>query len=286
MKKYSYNENINMLEVHPEYVEAGIQHAEKKGYSSLRFIKLDYSNSDTAYTLDLTPLRETDFIESISISDTFKIAKYDIEALYTLKNLKKLTCENKNIIFDYSRFNNLEELYVHYHKKSQHFSTLSSLKVLMLHSFSDQDCSALREFKRLEKLFLTGASVENLDGLEGLVNLQVFKLSYSSKVFDVTPAFKIPKLSLLHIEECKNIRDISLSEDNHSIEDLFVSEVDSLSFISQMKGLQKLKFWSLKDGQLAPIIEKNPPLDEVDFYPNKRYYSHTKEEIKQILKGK
>ncbi|WP_028592826.1 hypothetical protein [Paenibacillus massiliensis] len=83
MKKYSYNENINMLEVHPEYVEAGIQHAEKKGYSSLRFIKLDYSNSDTAYTLDLTPLREKDFIESISISDTFKIAKYDIEALYT-----------------------------------------------------------------------------------------------------------------------------------------------------------------------------------------------------------
>ncbi|MEK3784962.1 hypothetical protein [Paenibacillus sp. FSL K6-1230] len=49
MKKYSYNENIDMLEVHPEFVEAGIKHAEKKGYSSLRFIKLDYSNSDTAH---------------------------------------------------------------------------------------------------------------------------------------------------------------------------------------------------------------------------------------------
>ncbi|WP_155988617.1 hypothetical protein [Paenibacillus massiliensis] len=49
MKKYSYNENIDMLEVHPEFVEAGIKHAGKKGYPSLQFIKLDYSNSDTAH---------------------------------------------------------------------------------------------------------------------------------------------------------------------------------------------------------------------------------------------
>lgn len=224
MKKYSYNENIDTLEVKPEFVEEGIKHAEKKGYSSIRFIKLDYSNSDTTYTLDLTPLIEKDFIEAISISDTFKIAKYDIEALYTLNNLKKLTCENKKIIFDYSKFNNLEELYIHYHKKSQNFPTLSSLKVLMLYSFSDKDCLVLSEFKKLEELFLTGSSVENLNGLESLVNLKVLKLSYNSKVSDLTPVFRIPKLSLLHIEKCKNIGGICLSENNDSIEEMYASE--------------------------------------------------------------
>ncbi|TVY02057.1 leucine-rich repeat domain-containing protein [Cohnella terricola] len=282
MKKYSFNDNIQEFEIDPEFIKEGVKQAEKKGYSSIRIISLN-DNKGKTYNLDLTPMENKSFIKLVSISDNFRVGKFNIDALYTLSNLTQLFCENKSIIFDYALLPRLEHIYYDYSHKSLNFTSLIALKSIVIRGFSEMDCTILSGFKRLESLYLSGGNIESLNGIENLQNLLVINLSYCAKLSDIKPVLTLQKLHTLHVEKCKRVNDIVVTDDNHSLENVFVSELESLLFIEKLKNLKKLKFWDLKDGNILPVLEKSPPLEEVDFFPNKKHYSHKKEQIEAIL---
>ncbi|TVY02068.1 leucine-rich repeat domain-containing protein [Cohnella terricola] len=282
MKKYSFNENIQAFEIDPQFIKEGVKQAEKKGYSSIRIISLN-DNKGERYDLDLTPMEDKSFINAVSISNTFKVKNFNIDALYTLDKLTKLICNHEKIIFDYSMLHTIEELYIDYNEMSLNFSSLKALKHVTIFGLSENDCALIKGFHHLESLYLSGGNFESLNGVENLQNLRILKLNYCSKISDIKLVFNLQKLHTLHVEKCKRVNDIVVTNDNHSLENVFVSEVESLLFIEKLKNLKKLKFWNLKDGNLLPVIEKSPPLEEVDFFPDKKHYSHKKEQIEAIL---
>ncbi|EAT7817951.1 toxin, partial [Salmonella enterica] len=105
---------------------------------------------------------------------------------------------------------------------------------------------------------------------------------YSPNVIDISSINKIKTLSYLHVEKCKKLTEFSFLRDNESICDLFLSDVDSLSFIPEMKSIKNLKFWNLKDGDLSYLLNSST-LKTVDFHPDKKSYSHRKDEINKKI---
>lgn len=84
------------------------------------------------------------------------------------------------------------------------------------------------------------------------------------------------------IEKCKQLTYLSFLADNSTIKDLQVSDVNSLEFVKSMKNLHKINFWNCKNGDLSPLLEC-PSLREVSFHPERRHYSHKKDEINNLL---
>lgn len=107
-------------------------------------------------------------------------------------------------------------------------------------------------------------------------------LQYLNNLEDAHALSKLTGLERLQIEKCKQLTDLSFLKENSTIKELQVSDVDSLEFVNSMKNLHKINFWNCKDGDLSPLLEC-PSLREVSFYPEKRHYSHKKDEINHLL---
>ncbi|PSL47543.1 internalin A [Chitinophaga niastensis] len=282
MKAYNFNENIQELEIDPQSITEGLNHAQKKGYTAIRIYTLN-ANAGKTYDLDLSPFSGKDFVTSLSVSDSFKIKKLDFDALYNLKHLKKLSFDDKKFKIDFAQLPQLETLYFTYNDDLQNIAALKHLHHLLIKALSQDDCSILTGLTHLKELRLSGGSFTSLSGIEGAPDLQDVNLNYCTKLTDITAIRKLAQLNKLQIEKCKNLTDFPFLANNDVIKELFISELHTLSFVPSMKKLEKLKFWDLKDGDISPVL-KSKSLKEVDFYPSKKHYSHTKEEIKQLLK--
>jgi hypothetical protein len=92
----------------------------------------------------------------------------------------------------------------------------------------------------------------------------------------------LKRLTFLHVEKCANVTDYSFLSGNDSIEELFISDLDSLSFVPNMKRLHKLHFWNLKDGDLSPVLQAKSL--KVVWFLDKRHYSHRRAEIDALWK--
>ncbi len=138
--------------------------------------------------------------------------------------------------------------------------------------------------KSVKKIRLLG-SYTSLDGIEGMRRLESLSLIFSPKVVDALKINELSNLVFLYIEKCKNLSDFSFLNGNDSIEEIFISELDSVSFVPEMNKIKSIKFWNLKDGDLNPIL-KSKTLKSVYFYPDKRNYNYKLDEITEFLSNK
>lgn len=100
----------------------------------------------------------------------------------------------------------------------------------------------------------------------------------TSKIFDISEINELEKLSSLYIEKCKRLLNFDFLKRNNSMEELFISELDSLSFIPTMKKLKTISFWNVKDGNLEPLLN-SLTLKNIYFYPNRKYYDYKLQDI-------
>jgi internalin A len=91
---------------------------------------------------------------------------------------------------------------------------------------------------------------------------------------------KLTSLRDLHVEKCGWTDFSNLRLD--SLRTLFVSKAQSLRFIKQLKKLDDLDFWDCVDGDLSPILA-HPSLTRINFYPEKKHYSHKLAEVRGEL---
>jgi internalin A len=280
-KKFEFNEHINALEVDPRFLKDGLLYAEKKKYTAIRIMDLNERNG-SSYDLDLAPFAENRSIRSLIISDNFKVAKAYIDAIYAMHGLKELSFRDKKIKPDFSRLSQLEALFMHYNGVPEGFSSLRNLTHLLMVSLGAKDCSMFKDLTALKLLRMSGGSFETLDGLEELEHLAEIRIDHCPQLNDVSAIGKLRSLKILYIEKCKRLSDFSCLSGNNSIEELFVSELDSIAFVSSMKNIKSLRFWSLTDGDINPVF-KAKKLGYVYFTPNKKHYTHTAEEVKSLL---
>ncbi|CAI8809042.1 hypothetical protein EMIT091MI3_210068 [Kosakonia quasisacchari] len=78
------------------------------------------------------------------------------------------------------------------------------------------------------------------------------------------------------------MREFAVLEKNHSIEELFLADVDSVEFVPGIAALKIIKFCNLVDGNMEPMLTSKT-LQQVDFYPMKKSCSHSKDETNQHL---
>lgn len=282
MNKFKYNETIEHLEIDPLYLEEGLSYAYNNGYKNIRIFSLNINNS--AITLDLSAFYNKSFISSLIISDDFKVNKItNTEALYSLDNLESLSCSQK-IKLDFSFLDKLKKLYILYNKNLINLNKLVFVENLFLRSFNEENCSIINKMKSVKKIRLLG-SYTSLDGIEGMRGLESLSLIFSPKVVDALKINGLSNLVYLYIEKCKNLSDFSFLNGNDSIEEIFISELDSVSFVPEMNKIKSIKFWNLKDGYLNPIL-KSKTLKSVYFYPDKRNYNYKLDEITEFLSNK
>jgi internalin A len=280
MKKFRFNENINEFEIDHRCIEEGVKFAEKKNYPAIRIV--DLKEDGKARHLDLSPLSGNTFIESLSISDDVKISKVSLEALYSMESLTKLSFQDKKIQPDYSKLSNLQVLYMKFSDLPTGFSCLEKMTDLLITSLNHENCSFFDGLHSLKELRLSGGTIKTLSGIEKAVNLMDVKMDHCSKLHDISSLSALKNLKNVHIEKCKLVTDFSCLTDNTTITHLFASTIDSISFVPTMPQLTSLHFWDLTDGDLNPLLETKL-LKEVDFYPNKKHYSYTREEINSLL---
>ncbi len=279
MVKYNYNEVIGYLEIDPQCIIEGIEYAENNKFNAIRIRTLN-QNSGEKYEINFASFKDKFFIEKLIINDDFKIRKiHNVETLYTLKKLKHLQFKH-SLNIDLSHFIQLESLYIKDDKKIENIHLLINLKDLLISSTKKEDCSQLKELKNLRTLRLSG-SIKSLRGIENLTKLTDFKVSYSSKLEDINLLSLLPNLEKLHIEKCKLLTDFSFLNGNNSIKELFIDNLNSINFVPTMLNLDKINFWFCKDGNMKPLLN-NKNVKQINFYPNKRHYTHTIEEIIEL----
>ncbi|WP_299315732.1 leucine-rich repeat domain-containing protein [uncultured Aquimarina sp.] len=285
MKKFEKSSVKNILSIDPFSLNEGVKYAISNNISSLAIKPLnayaEYGFSDPKelykIKLDTTNIIENKKIEELSFSDHINLSKNDIENLYTLENLKSLSFKNKTFKLDFCFLTQLEKLNFKYNKGVTNLNTLHNLKELLIISLSESNLINLSNLESLITLRLTRGNFISVEGIENL-KIERLDINYNNKIKDINPIGKLSNLKVLNIEKCKQLTDFSFLKGNETIKELFVDNLDSIEFISSMPNLEKINFWFSKDGNMKPLLESKS-LKQINFYPNKKHYSHTIEEI-------
>ena len=278
MIKYSYNSAIDFLEIDPTALYDGLAYAEKNGYTALRICCLNHNDGER-YILDFSDFADRLFVRKLIIGNCFLIKKIlNVDALYTLRNLEYLSIDQP-IKLDLLQFSNLKTLYFTGDNKLKNIGALINLRDLLMTSTTHQDLTHLENLRNLETLRICGGRITSLKGIEAFRNLERLDLLYCRKLIDVDSISKLANLKKLHIEKCVQLANFSFLQGNQTIRNLFVEKTTNLGFISSMSNLEKFSFWNCIDGNLEPLI--HVPC-RIYFYPNKRHYSHTLEQINKM----
>jgi len=104
----------------------------------------------------------------------------------------------------------------------------------------------------------------------------------NSNLYNANGLAQLNNLEWLDIEGSKKMTDYSFLNNNKSIKKLLISDLDSLDFVRNIEKLESINFWNCKSGDLSPLLEC-PTLKEVSFNPQKKHYSHKKDEINNVL---
>ena len=196
--------------------------------------------------------------------------------LYYLKNLKNLTLSVKNSTqhLDFSKFVDLESLFVDWYQKFPDLTQCNNLKELHLWKFKPKtkSFSELVLPKNLEVLSITQSNIQSLrelclpnlkdfgayycnslDNTEGInkfsENLQTLIFQYSRKLVNYNDLKFCKKLEKLIIADCGNI--------------------PNLNWLTELKNIKHFSFWNttLNDGNVKPCFG----IDYVSFKDSKHY---------------
>ena len=229
----------------------------EEGINTIRLTTHNYKldNLDFLNDYDLTFIRSIDIL-----SDSVE----NINGLYSLQNIEKITSTNKNI--DYSRFPKLKsiggELSSYSYKTLSDLNTLESIGIS--NKFKENDVTIFSKNKSLRSLMLRGSKITSLKGLENFKELVYLELFHNRNIVS---------LEGITEEHNKNIKEISIytapklfyvSEylrklTNLEYLQLEVKKVDSFSFLNKLMSLKILgihnKLSDVEDGDKAPLIE-------------------------------
>ena len=229
--------------------------------------------------MDFSDFADREFVRELIIGNSFLIEKIlNVDALYTLRNLESLSIDQP-IQLDLLHFCNLTTLYITGDNKVKNIEALINLRHLLMTSTTHKDLTHLENLRNLEILRICGGRITSLQGIEAFRNLERLDLLYCRKLIDVDSISELAYLKKLHIEKCGQVANLDFLQGNQTIRNLFVEKVTNLGFISSMTNLEKLSFWNCIDGDLEPLIHTP---SQIYFYPNKKHYSHTLEQIKKI----
>lgn len=269
------------LTIHVENFKEGVEYAAQKKLQQIHLIGGRAKNVIVDFK-ELNKLSET--LQYISfIQDIRNVINF--ESIYNLKEMRKIYIHDKQkFTFDVSRFTKLQHLGGDYWNGLINLDKAYSLTSLVICKYPFPNLVQFSALRNLEILHIYGSKIQNLDGVEKL-SISELSLARNNKLDDIHKINEVSSLENLEIECCKKLLDFSFLKGNSNIEDLFIDKLDSIDFVESMPNLKKINFWNCKDGNMTPLL-KSQSLEDVNFYPNKRHYTHTLKEIEEIRQKK
>ena len=269
------------LTIHVENFKEGVEYAAQKKLQQIHLIGGRAKNVIVDFK-ELNKLSET--LQDISfIQDIGNVINF--ESIYNLKEMRKIYIHDKQkFTFDVSRFTKLQHLGGDYWNGLINLDKAYSLTSLVICKYPFPNLVQFSALRNLEVLHIYGSKIQNLDGVERL-SIRELSLARNNKLDDIHKINEVSSLENLEIECCKKLLDFSFLKGNSNIKDLFIDKLDSIDFVESMPNLKKINFWNCKDGNMTPLL-KSQSLEDMNFYPNKRHYTHTLKEIEEIRQKK
>ena len=271
----------NYLTIHVEDFQEGIKYAAQIKIRQIHLIG--------------SPAKDVivDFKELDNLSETLQVISFiqdignvvNFESIYNLKEMRKVYFQDKQkFTFDISRFTKLQHLGSDYWDGLINLDKAYSLTSLVICKYPFPDLLLLSALRNLEILHIYSSQIQSLYGVERL-SIRKLCLARNNKLEDIHQINEVSSLESLQIEGCRRLENFSVLKGNSHIEDLFIDKLDSIDFVESMPHLKKINFWNCKDGNMSPLL-KSQSLEVVNFYPNKKHYTHTLKEIEEVRQKK
>lgn len=271
----------NYLTIHVENFQEGVEYAAKIEIQQILLIGtlanetlVDFN----AFNKLSKSLRIISFIQDIGNA-------INLESIYNLKELREITFQKKQKFeLDISKFPKLEHFGGEYWKGLINLEKAYTLTSMVIRKYPYPDLENVSNLQKMERLHIYSSQIQSLDGVERLP-IRELCLAKNNKLEDIHKINEVSSLESLQIEGCKRLENFTFLKGNPNIEDLFIDKLDSIDFVEFMPNLKKINFWNCKDGNMTPLL-RSQSLEVVNFYPNKKHYTHTLKEVEEIRQGK
>ncbi len=280
--KFIYNEDAGYLEVPLHQLAKGVQYMDQQDIHHLKIIPIPKDTNHSGTKLDLAPLANKPYIYFLTIDEEIPLKKISLEPLYSLPHLRHLSLAYVKDRLDFSRLQGLHTLYITRADGEIELIDIPNLQHLLLAGTKNKDCRCLSSLSSLISLRISSSSIETLTGIDSLQMLESLQITHSPRLADLEGLNECTYLAELYIEKCKRITDYTVLKGNTSIRQLFLSDIQTLSFVPHMINLKTIRFWDVQDGELSFLLQ-SPTLEQVDFFPQKKKYTFTKEAINIAL---
>ena len=271
----------NYLTIHVENFQEGVEYAAKIEIQQILLIGtlanetlVDFNAFNKLYK----SLRIISFIQDIGNA-------INLESIYNLKELREITFQKKQKFeLDISKFPKLEHFGGEYWKGLINLEKAYTLTSMVIRKYPYPDLENVSNLQKMERLHIYSSQIQSLDGVERLP-IRELCLAKNNKLEDIHKINEVSSLESLQIEGCKRLENFTFLKGNPNIEDLFIDKLDSIDFVEFMPHLKKINFWNCKDGNMTPLL-RSQSLEVVNFYPNKKHYTHTLKEVEEIRQEK
>ena len=271
----------NYLTIHVENFQEGVEYAAKIEIQQILLIGtlanetlVDFN----AFNKLSKSLRIISFIQDIGNA-------INLESIYNLKELREITFQKKQKFeLDISKFPKLEHFGGEYWKGLINLEKAYTLTSMVIRKYPYPDLENVSNLQKMERLHIYSSQIQSLDGVERLP-IRELCLAKNNKLEDIHKINEVSSLDSLQIEGCKRLENFTFLKGNPNIEDLFIDKLDSIDFVEFMPNLKKINFWNCKDGNMTPLL-RSQSLEVVNFYPNKKHYTHTLKEVEEIRQEK
>ena len=233
-----------------------------------------------SYRQNFTFLSQYPFIRGISVIGSDNI---DPTFLYPLAKLEMLLLGSQvTSRLDLSLLPHLNYCHIIHSKKVINIGSLRSLRQLILTGYHAANLEELRALDQLIRLSLINSSINSLNGIQGLSQLETLDLYGLRKLLDLTGLGSLEKLSVLDFEKC-SVNDLSEIANLAKLRSFGLHDckaIPTLKPIAKLTALDVIYIsgnTNILDGDMTPLMGR---MDAS--VATRKHYSHTHDQIDKL----
>ncbi|WP_324022065.1 leucine-rich repeat domain-containing protein [Aeromonas caviae] len=228
------------------------------------------------------------YLPSLSGVEIYSWGVKDITPLESISNLEYLglQCEFTKAP-DFSKLKKLKVLKVLWRPKAKTIFSCDELNLLNVVNYPSENLKELNKMSLLRHLQLTSKKIKSLSGIEELSSLSILDLADCPKLEDLSGIDKCQQIEIVEIENCKRVYDIAILSELKNLKEIVLIDcgtVKSLRPLAHSPSLESITFigdTTIEDGELTSLLDI-PTLKKM-WFSNKRHYSHTREQVMEVL---
>lgn len=228
------------------------------------------------------------YLPSLSGVEIYSWGVKDITPLESISNLEYLglQCEFTKAP-DFSKLKKLKVLKLFWRPKAKTIFACDELNLLNIVNYPSENLKELNRMSLLRRLQLTSKKIKSLSGIEELSSLSILDLADCPKLEDLSGIDKCQQIEIVEIENCKRVYDIAILSELKNLKEIVLTDcgaVKSLRPLAHSQSLESITFiggTTIEDGDLTSLLDI-PTLKKM-WFANKRHYTHTREQVMEVL---